>query len=93
MICRPRTLTVEARQWTGGNASEMAEWLDYALVRANGSYIVIENRCGCVCARTGDYVVHDGDGFWPLAESEFHRLYEVEDEAAGGNGRRRKGAK
>jgi hypothetical protein len=74
---RKRSEPVEARQWTGANATELSHWLGYAWIDgtdANG--ILIENRDGRVVASVGDFIVKD-EGFYPVEPVKFHAEYEA----------------
>lgn len=78
MIYRPRTPTVEARQWTGENDADLIRWLDYGFAGWWGDGLLrINNRNGRVVANPNDWIVKE-DGTFSVYEPElFHEAYEA----------------
>lgn len=66
----------EARIWDG-NETEFREWLGYKFGRINSDgSLVIFNRSGRVVVPLADWVVEEGDDFYPYSAVLFRMKWE-----------------
>jgi hypothetical protein len=71
------TPQVEAFQWDGKpeTLERLRPWLGYAFVRVGNDVLLIENRSGRVNVNSGDWIVREDDGFYPMEPALFRAMY------------------
>ncbi|BDD81457.1 hypothetical protein TPB0596_12200 [Tsukamurella pulmonis] len=85
---RKKPVEIEAMQWTGDNAADLAQWTDGAFhdkpcgvdtTGATGCLYVAANRAH-LGIPTGEWVIHDRAGFYPCRADVFADTYEPAEE-------------
>jgi len=86
-----RVRVLDGIRWTGDNFHEVKRWaeefscplLRFPSVAGEGSLQIYTER-GIAEVREGDWILTDGERFWPVEEEKFRELYQVVEGAAGG---------
>lgn len=73
---RKKPVVIEARQWTGGNAVNLLDWIKPE-ARQEGSVLVIPTLEGDHEASLGDWIIKGVKGeFYPCKPDIFEATYE-----------------
>ncbi|MFE2994106.1 hypothetical protein ACFXG4_03695 [Nocardia sp. NPDC059246] len=79
---RKRPIVIEAMQWTGDNADELAEWGArlWKAVDPDGdsTMLYIDANRTSVPLDCGEWVIRDSKGFYPCKPDVFEQTYERE---------------
>lgn len=76
MKYRKKPVVINAVQWTGQNADELARFLGGGLT-FRGEDLIIKTLEGDMKARQGDYIICGVNGeFYPCDEGIFEKTYE-----------------
>lgn len=73
---RKKPVVIEARQWTGGNAVPLLDWIG-THARQEGSCLIIHTLEGDHEASLGDWIIKGVQGeFYPCKPEIFNATYE-----------------